>query len=125
MLPLTSTQQNREKAIKNRKYFIGGIAASDEDPMAGLANLFDLGVVFMVGLFVALMSAYSIMDFVSAKTEITVIKKTDNGEMQIITKKGKELKVERISNQKSGGLLGTKLGTAYQLKDGRTIYVPE
>ncbi len=118
-------QNNLRRSKIKPKWIISSIARDDEDPMGGLANLFDLGVVFMVGLFIALISAYSVMDFMSPNSEVTVIKKNEKGEMEIITKKGKDVKVERISNQKAGGLSGTKLGTAYQLKDGRTIYVPE
>ena len=45
--------------------------------------------------------------------------------MEIITKKGKEIKVEKVTDRKIGGEEGTKLGIAYQLKNGRMIYVPE
>ncbi len=71
------------------------------------------------------MAAYQILDFFSEKTEITIVKKNKEGQLEIITKKGKEIKVEKVTDRKVGGEEGTKLGIAYQLKDGRMIYVPE
>lgn len=92
--------------------------------MAGVANLFDVGVVFIVGLIGALIGAYSLLDFLSPETEITIAKKKDNGQMEIVIKKGKQIKVEKVTDKHLQGE-GTRLGTAYRLKDGKVIYVPE
>ncbi len=100
-------------------------ATEDEDPLNGVANLFDVGLVFIVGLFLALMTVYNMMDFFSETSEITIVKKNQEGQMEIITKKGKDIKVEKVTDKKIGGQEGMKLGTAYQLKDGRMIYVPD
>ena len=51
--------------------------------------------------------------------------KKDKEKWQIITKKGKEIKVRKVTNQKIGGDEGLRLGTAYKLKTGEIIYVPE
>jgi len=71
-----------------------------------------------------LMSLYQVLDFFNPESEITVMKKND-GQWQIITKKGKEVKTRKITNRKLGGQEGIKLGTAFKLKDGRVIYIPE
>lgn len=94
------------------------------NPMDGVANLFDFTLVFIVALFLALMSTYQVLDFVNPDSEITVMKKS-GGQWQIISKKGKEVKVRKVTDRKAGGEEGLKLGTAYQLKDGRVIYIPE
>lgn len=96
-----------------------------DDPLSGVANLFDLGVAVIVGLFLAFLTAFQVMDFFSPKAEITIMKKNEIGQMEIITKKGKEVKIERIADKKISGEEGIKLGTAYKLKDGKVIYVPE
>ena len=96
-----------------------------EEPLHGVANLFDVALVFIVALLLSLMATYQILDFFSEKSEITVVKKNEDGRMEIITKIGKEIKVEKVTDRKVGGEEGIKLGTAYQLKDGRMIYVPE
>lgn len=113
------------KYLKKRRYSAGNNSSLRDDPLSGVANLFDVGLVFIVGLFLALLAVYHVMDFFSETSEITVMKKSRNGEMEIITKKGKQIKVEKVTDKKIGGEEGVKLGTAYRLKDGRMIYVPD
>lgn len=95
-----------------------------EDPITGVANLFDVSVVFIVAMIMALFMAYNMLDFIDPKSELTLTKKNANGEMEIITKKGKEIKVEKVTDKSLSGQ-GHRLGTAYKLEDGRVIYVPE
>ena len=95
-----------------------------EDPMSGVANLFDASVVFIVSMMIALFMAYNMMELLDPKSEITITKKTKDGQMEIIMKQGKEIKAQKITDKQLSGE-GIKLGTAYQLKDGRVIYVPD
>jgi len=95
-----------------------------EDPIAGVANLFDASVVFIVSMMIALFMAYNMLDMLNPKSEMTITKKTADGKIEVITKKGKEIKVQKVTDKRLSGE-GTRLGTAYQLKDGRVIYVPE
>ena len=94
-----------------------------EDPIAGVANLFDASIVFIVSMMIALFMAYNMMDLLDPTSEVTMMKKNANGEMEIITKKGKEIKVSKVTDQKLSGR-GERLGTAYKLPDGRVVYVP-
>lgn len=104
------------------------LRADDElggnDPMAGVANLFDIGLVFIVGLLMTLFSAYRLQDLFSEKSDMTIIKKTDADELQIITKKGKRIKAMKVTKSKAKGG-GERLGTAYRLEDGTMVYVPD
>ena len=109
--------------LKKRRFSASSV--DDDDPLSGVANLFDVGLVFIVGLFLALMTVYHIMDFFSERNEITIVKKNEAGQLEIIIKKGKEIKVKKVTDKKIGGEEGVKLGIAYQLKDGRMIYVPD
>jgi hypothetical protein len=95
-----------------------------EDPMAGVANLFDVSVVFIVSMMIALFMAYNMVDLVNPKSEVTITKKNAHGEIEIITKIGKEIKVQKVTDKKLSGE-GVRLGTAYQLKNGKVVYVPE
>jgi len=95
-----------------------------EDPISGVANLFDASVVFIVSMMIVLFMAYNMLDLLDPKSEITITKKTADGKIEIITKKGKEIKAKKVTDKRLSGE-GIKLGTAYQLKDGRIIYVPE
>ena len=97
--------------------------AALEDPISGVANLFDASIVFIVSMMVALFMAYNMMDLLDPNSEVTMMKKNANGEMEIITKKGKEIKVSKVTDQKLSGK-GERLGTAYKLPDGRVVYVP-
>lgn len=111
------------KYITNRRPLQLG-KAKHEDPLLGVANLFDVALVFIVALLLSLMATYQVLDFFNPDSEITVMKKVQD-EWRIITKKGKEIKVKKVTDRKIGGNEGLKLGTAYQLKDGRVIYIPD
>jgi hypothetical protein len=94
----------------------------DEDPLSGVANLFDMSVVFIVGLIVTLFSAYQLL--FNEKSDMTIIKKTSSNNLQIISKKGKKIKAMEVTKAKiKGG--GERLGTAYRLEDGTMVYVPD
>lgn len=107
----------------NHKDF-GAPSLSENDPMSGVANLFDLGLVFIVGLIVTLFTAYHLQDLFSEQSEITLLKKSKNEEMEIITKKGNKIEAVKVSKQKSEGR-GERLGVAYKLEDGTMVYVPD
>ncbi len=94
------------------------------DPLSGVANLFDIGLVFIVGLIVTIFSAYNLQDLLSEKSEVTLLKMSKNQEMEIITKKGNKIKAMKVSKQKAKGR-GERLGVAYKLEDGTMVYVPE
>jgi hypothetical protein len=95
-----------------------------EDPISGVANLFDAGVVFIVSMMIALFMAYNMLELLDPSSEVTITKKTPDGRIEIITKKGRNIKAQKVTKKRLSGE-GVKLGTAYQLKDGRIIYVPE
>jgi hypothetical protein len=95
-----------------------------DDPLSGVANLFDIGLVFIVGLIVTIFSAYNLQDMLSEKSEFTMLKINKNNEMEIITKKGSKIKAMKVSKQKAKGR-GERLGIAYKLEDGSMVYVPE
>lgn len=92
--------------------------------MSGVANLFDLSIVLIVALLFALISAFQMMELFDPESEVTYTKRSPDGEIQVITKKGTEIKVERVTPDDAAGK-GVRLGTAYQLENGQVIYVPE
>ena len=102
----------------------GAPALSENDPLSGVANLFDIGLVFIVGLIVTLFTAYHLQDLFSEKSEITLLKKSKNQEMEIITKKGTKIKAVKVSKHKAEGR-GERLGVAYKLENGSMVYVPD
>jgi hypothetical protein len=101
-----------------------GTGFSDNDPLSGVANLFDLGLVFIVGLLIALFGAYHLEDLLSQTSELTIVKHSANGQMEIILKKGKKIQAMKVTKQKAKGR-GERLGTAYKLENGSMIYIPD
>jgi len=101
-----------------------GSGLSDNDPMSGVANLFDVGLVFIVGLLMALFGTYHLEDLLKDDSEVTITKESANGDMEIIIKKGKKIEAMKVSKEKAKGR-GERLGTAYRLEDGTMIYIPE
>ncbi|HHL38902.1 MAG TPA: DUF2149 domain-containing protein [Deltaproteobacteria bacterium] len=97
---------------------------SDDDPLSGIANLFDLGLVFIVGLLLALFGAYHLDELLRDDSEVTITKRSADGTMEIIMKKGKRIEALRLTEEKSRGR-GRRLGTAYRLEDGTVVYVPD
>jgi len=56
--------------------------------------------------------------------DVIVIQNPGQADMQMTIKQGKELKKYQSSGQLGEGE-GTKAGSAYRLKDGTMVYVPE
>lgn len=110
---------------RRRRQRIGVTSVHSENPLSGVANLFDASIVFAVGLMVALIQAFSVVQLLDPNTELTITRRnTQTGEMEIIEKSGKTVKVRRMTPEKKAGE-GTRLGVAYQLPDGTVVYVPE
>lgn len=111
-------------ATRNRVSIHGPAPGEDEDPLAGIANLFDVSVAFIVALLIALFALFSAGTFLDKNSEVTLVKQTASGETEIITKKGAEIKVQKVSDKTLSGQ-GTRLGTAYRLANGQVVYVPD
>lgn len=114
----------QKRRIVKKGKSTGSQAFSDDDPMSGVANLFDIGLVFIVGLLMTIFSAYQLQDLFDQKSEMTIMKQSSSGEMEIITKKGTKVKAMKVSKSKASGN-GERLGIAYRLEDGTMVYVPE
>jgi hypothetical protein len=97
---------------------------AEEDPLAGVANLFDASIVFIVGLMITLFSVYNMGDLMSAESEITMVKTDASGQQEIVVKKGQTITAYKLSGE-SGRGNGERLGAAYRLANGQIIYVPD
>ena len=105
---------------RHRKF---GESGGSDDPLSGMANLFDLAMVFAVALMVALVSYLKVSDLLT-KESATIVKNPGKKNMEIIIKKGRRITKYKASKQKGTGR-GKRIGTAYQLENGQVIYVPE
>lgn len=92
------------------------------NPLASMANLFDVAMVFAVALMVALVSFLQVPALLQNK-DYTVITNPGQEDMEIIVKEGEEIKHYEASDEVGAGQ-GELLGKAYRLPDGRVVYVP-
>lgn len=97
---------------------------AEEDPLSSVANLFDVSIVFIVGLMITLFSVYNMGDLVDSQSEVTMVKSNAQGQREIIVKKGQTITAYKMTGKTTKGN-GERLGTAYRLADGQIIYVPE
>ncbi len=94
-------------------------------PMRQVANLFDVSMVFVVALMVALVLRFNMQE-VFSKEDYTIVKNPGKDNMEIITKKGETVeKYTPSENTESNGKKGKKVGVAYQMENGEIIYIPE
>lgn len=93
---------------------------ADEDPGAGLLNLFDVWIAFAVALLLAIVSYGNL----AKKQDASLAKSQGDPGMETVPEQGSTLERYRSSDQSLGGE-GQRLGTAYRLKSGEVIYVPD
>ncbi|HXJ67045.1 MAG TPA: DUF2149 domain-containing protein [Actinomycetota bacterium] len=93
------------------------------DPLDGLVNLFDLAIVLSVAFLLAALASLKLTSLLGDK-DVTVVARDANGAETIIQKHGNEVKVLHVTAEEATGS-GVKLGTVYQLQDGRVVYVPD
>jgi len=97
----------------------------DEDeginPALSVVNLVDVFLVLIAALLIAI-AQNPMNPFL--EENVTVIKNPGEANMEIVIKKG-----ETIESYKSNGEIGSgdglKAGTAYKMKDGSIVYIPE
>ncbi len=75
----------------------------DDDPMAGVAQLFDVSIAFIVAVIAALFTLMSSKGLLNNSTQ----------------------PVSHKSEEKTMSGNGVRLGTAYRLDNGQVVYVPD
>jgi hypothetical protein len=96
----------------------------EDDPGAGLLNLFDVWIAFSVALLLALVSDLKLPGTVAPVSDATRGQKADAPALERLMKKGIKIERYRVTRQSLSGD-GIKLGTAYRLKTGEVVYVPD
>ncbi|MEM0202785.1 MAG: DUF2149 domain-containing protein [Archaeoglobaceae archaeon] len=96
----------------------------DENPLDFVSNLFDVALIIALAFLVMLVTAYSLTELLTPNENVTIVKNPGEKDMQIIVKEGEVIRIMNLTTELYGGQ-GEKIGTAYRLKDGTIIYVPE
>ena len=90
------------------------------DPLDGLVNLFDLGIVLAVAFLLAALQSVNLTDLLT-RSNVTVLR-TEANQQTLIVKQGDQIKTVRLS-KKSVTAQGERVGQVYRLSDGRLVYV--
>jgi len=119
-MSLSRVDRPNRQARRYRKF----LGTSDEDPLGGVANLFDVAMVFAVALILALFNALQVPELLTSPDEVTLVKNPGKADMEIITKKGVQIETYRMTPEDMQGQ-GQRLGICYRLANGEVVYVPE
>lgn len=90
------------------------------DPLDGLVNMFDIGLVLAVAFLLAALKSVHLTDLLTAR-DVTVVRETAAGQ-EIIVKRGQQLRTLALGTKRAVGE-GAKVGSVYRLRDGRLVYV--
>ena len=92
------------------------------DPLDGLVNLFDVGIILSVAF---LLAALSSLDLTSALTEKAKTERPQAARSQDAVVAGRDQKVKPLKLEPGERVVGQgePVGTVYRLADGRTVIV--
>jgi hypothetical protein len=90
------------------------------DPLEGLVNLFDLGIVLAVAFLIAALASLKLSPLLTDQN-VTVVSHS-GGRNTVIVKRGDSVKAVELSRRKVVGK-GQRIGSAYRLADGRVVIV--
>jgi len=90
------------------------------DPLDGLVNLFDLGIVLAVAFLLAALQSVNLSDLLT-KTDVTLLR-TQGDQQTLIVKEGDKIKTVRLGKKTVTGA-GKRVGEVYRLSNGRLVYV--
>lgn len=93
-----------------------------DDPILSVVNLIDIFLVIIAALLITVAQNPLLNPF--ARQDVTVITDAGKPSMEMIVKKGEKIEKYKASGQIGQGE-GEKAGTAYRMKDGSMVYVPE
>lgn len=99
-------------------------AMLEDDPLAGLISLFDLWMVFSIALLLALVGNMRQSGRVFGDTAGRNVANLDARRLEPVDPAARLLERFRPTSDELTGE-GERLGTAYRLKSGEVVYVPE
>ncbi len=90
------------------------------DPLDGMVNLFDLGIVLAVAFLLAALSSLQLSDLLTDE-DVTVVR-SGQGQSTVIVKDGQRVQTVKLQGRRVVGE-GERIGSVYRLEDGRTVFV--
>ncbi|MBN8487400.1 MAG: DUF2149 domain-containing protein [Burkholderiales bacterium] len=96
--------------------------AETDDPILSVVNLIDIFLVIIAALLISVAQNPLMNPF--TRQDVTVIVDAGKPTMEVVIKQG-----QKVEHYKASGAIGAgdgeKAGTAYRMKDGGIVYVPE
>lgn len=89
------------------------------DPLDGLVNLFDLGIVLSVAFLLAALSSLDLTSALTSKSKAEATRPAN----AVVTQKDQQIKEVRLKPGEKVVGRGQPIGTVYRLSDGRTVIV--
>ena len=90
------------------------------DPLDGLVNLFDLGIVLAVAFLLAALSSLQLSDLLTGK-DVTVVR-SSKGTNTVIVKRDQRVRAVNLEGRRIVGE-GRRIGSVFRLSDGRAVFV--
>ena len=90
------------------------------DPLDGLVNLFDLGIVLAVAFLLAALSSLKLSDLLTEE-DVTVVRQAE-GANTVIVKRGQRVRTVELEGRRIVGE-GRRIGSVFRLADGRAVFV--
>jgi len=95
----------------------------NDDPLSGVANLFDVAMIFAIGLLVVALTHFGLTEMITDE-EVTIVKNPNKENMEVIIKH--DDKIEKLNLTKEiVTTSGTKFGTIYETDGGGWLLVKE
>jgi hypothetical protein len=91
------------------------------DPLDGLVNLFDLGIVLALAFMLAALSSLKLSGLLTER-DVTVVRNA-KGESAVVVKRGERVRAIKLREGERVAGQGRRVGSVYRLRDGRTIIV--
>ena len=95
-----------------------------DDLLTGVANLFDIAMVFVVALLIALFASAATEKLPRSSAVSSAPPSVSSPDESVVPRDGEQLDRYRIGDRQIGGE-GQRLGIAYQLQSGEVIYIPD
>jgi hypothetical protein len=90
------------------------------DPLDGLVNLFDLGIVLAVAFLLAALSSLKLSDLLTQE-DVTVVRSGPDSNT-VIVKRGQRVRTIELQGRRVVGE-GRRIGSVFRLEDGRVVFV--
>jgi hypothetical protein len=95
----------------------------DDDPLSGVANLFDVAMIFAIGLLVVALTHFGVEELIT-QSDVTIVKNPGQENMQVIIKQGDEIEKLELTREEIT-TSGRKFGTIYQTDSGGWVLVKD